>query len=93
MVVAVANLAFVVWLGMSLRARDASVPLSLVTIIWLSVPLASAALTALLPGFATVAFQEGWWGLRQRMRYTVFAAASVAFMLFLNYWKVLGIRY
>lgn len=92
-VVAVANLAFIVWLGVSLRGLGASVPLSPVTIIWLSVPLASAALTALLPGFAAVASWEGWWTLRERVSYSAFAVVSVAFMVLLNYWKVLGIRY
>jgi hypothetical protein len=92
-VVAVANLAFIVWLGMSLRGLGASVPLSPATITWLSVPLVSAVMTALLPGFAAVAAREAWWTLRERISYAVFAAVSVAFMVFLNYWKVLGIRY
>lgn len=92
-VVALANLAFIVWLGMSLRGLGASVPLSPATIIWLSVPLVSSAMTALLPGFAALASREGWWTLRERISYAAFAAVSVAFMVFLNYWKVLGIRY
>jgi CubicO group peptidase (beta-lactamase class C family) len=92
-VVALANLAFIVWLGLSLRGLGASVPLAPATIIWLSVPLVSAAMTALLPGCAAMASREGWWTFRERVSYAAFAAVSVAFMVFLNYWKVLGIRY
>ena len=92
-VVALANLAFIVWLGLSLRGLGASVPLAPTTIIWLSIPLVSAALTTLLLGFAAVASREGWWTFRERVSYAAFAAVSVAFMVFLNYWKVLGVRY
>jgi CubicO group peptidase (beta-lactamase class C family) len=92
-VVALANLAFIVWLGMSLRGLGASVPLSPATIAGLSVPLVSAAVTVALPGFAVVAFRRGWWTFGERVGYAAFAAVSVAFVVFLNYWKVLGIRY
>jgi hypothetical protein len=50
-------------------------------------------MTALLPGFAVIAWREGWWTRRQRVSFSAFAALSVAFMTFLNYWKLLGIRY
>lgn len=91
-VVAVANLAYIVWLGVSGRGVAASVPLSPGALVWLSVPLVSAATTTVLPAFAAVASWEGWWTRRERVSYAGFAAATVAFMVFLNYWKVLGIR-
>ncbi len=91
--VAIANVAFIAWLAMSLRGLGASVPLSTATIIWLSVPLASAVITALLPAFAAVAFRQGWWTRGERLRYAAFTAVSVAFLVFLNYWKLLGVRY
>lgn len=91
--VALANVAFMVWLAGSLKGLGASVPLSPVTTLWLSVPVASAAITSLLPGFAALAWRERWWTRWERINYAVFASLSVAFMVFLNYWKVLGVRY
>jgi hypothetical protein len=49
--------------------------------------------TALLPGFAARAWIAGWWTRRERLGYSAVAALSVAFMTFLKYWKLLGMRY
>jgi hypothetical protein len=51
------------------------------------------AVTALLPAFAAKAWTEKWWTRGERLAYSTFVALSVAFMTFLNYWKLLGIRY
>jgi hypothetical protein len=67
-------------------------PLPLI-VLWLSLPLASVAVTALLPAFAAIAWKEAWWTRRERLGYSTFAVFAVAFMTFLNYWKLLGIRY
>lgn len=91
--VALANVAFVGWLATSLRGLGASVPLDASALVWLTVPLASAAITTLLPGFAILSWWARWWTLRHRLGYATFAMLSVAFMTLLNYWKLLGVRY
>ncbi len=62
-------------------------------VLWLSVPLVSLAATAVLPAFAISAWREGWWTFGDRLGFSAFAALGVAFMAFLNYWKLLGLRY
>jgi CubicO group peptidase (beta-lactamase class C family)/uncharacterized membrane protein len=91
--VAFANLAFVVGLAVFFRGLGASIPLPLPVILWLSLPLASVAVTALLPAFVARAWREAWWTRGERLAFSTLAALSVAFMTFLNYWKLLGIRY
>ena len=59
----------------------------------LSLPLASLVLTALPPVFAARACRSRWWTRHGRLAYSTFALLAVAFMTFLNYWKLLGIRY
>jgi hypothetical protein len=91
--VAVANLAFLVWLAVSFRGLGESVPLPLTVVLWLSVPLVSAGLTALLSGLAAAAWLRGWWTRAERFGFSMFVVLSVAFLAFLNHWKLLGIRY
>ena len=91
--VATTNLLFLLLLGPSLRELGAVTPLPWPIVLILSLPLLSLVATALLPGFAARAWSAGWWTRRERLGYSAFAAMSVAFMTFLNYWKLLGIRY
>jgi hypothetical protein len=91
--VAVTNLVFLAALTSSLRTLGAITPLPWPMVAVLSLPLLSVAATALLPGFAARAWMAGWWTRRERLGYSTFAVLSVAFMTFLNYWKLLGIRY
>jgi hypothetical protein len=91
--VAVTNLVFLAALAPSLRTLGAITPLPWPMVAVLSLPLVSVAATALLPGFAARAWMAGWWTRRERLGYSTFAALSVAFMAFLNYWKLLGMRY
>ena len=91
--VALVNLMFVGGLMVFFRGLGASIPLPLPVVLWLSLPLASVAVTALLPAFAAAAWRESWWTRGERLGFSTFVALSVAFMTFLNYWKLLGIRY
>lgn len=92
--VALANLLFVGGLVVFFRGLGtASKPFSLPVVLWLSLPLVSVFVTALLPAFAAIAWREAWWTRRERLGFSAFAALSVVFMTFLNYWKFLGIRY
>ena len=91
--VALANLVFVAGLAGSLRELGEVTPLAWPSLLLLSIPVVSLAVTALLPAFAASAWREGWWTWRERVGYSTFAVVAVAFMTFLNYWKLLGIRY
>jgi hypothetical protein len=93
-VVAVLNILFIAGLPLFFAAVRASTPFSRpVLTLWLSLPIASVAVTALLPGFAATAWRERWWTSGERLRYSTFVVLAVAFMTFLNYWKLLGLRY
>jgi CubicO group peptidase (beta-lactamase class C family) len=91
--VALANLAFVIGLVPFLRNLGSTVPLPLPQVVLLSLPLASVAATALLPAFSARAWTDKWWSFGERLRYSALAVFAVAFMTFLNYWKLLGFRY
>jgi CubicO group peptidase (beta-lactamase class C family) len=91
--VAMTNLTFLVGLVVFFREFGAITPLPLPIVLWLSLPLASVAVTALLPAFAAMAWNGKWWTRGERLWYSTFAVLAVAFMTFLNYWKLLGIRY
>ena len=91
--VALTNLAFVAGLVASLRDLGAITPLPLPMILLLSLPLASFAATAILPALAARAWREHWWTRGERLGYSTFVVFAVTFMTFLNYWKLLGIRY
>jgi hypothetical protein len=64
-----------------------------VLVAWLALPLASVAVTALLPAFAMLSWRERWWTRGERLGFSTLTAVSVAFMAFLNYWQLLAIRY
>src|SRR5262249_2706791 len=87
------TLVFLVAFAACVSGLGASTPLPLHIVLWLSLPLASLAITALLPAFAARAWREEWWTRSEFLGYSMFVALSVFFMTFLNYWKLLGIRY
>lgn len=94
LVVSLLNIVFVAGLPIFFGAFRASMPLPPAALVpWLALPLASVAATALLPGFAVMAWRERWWTRGERLGFSTVAALSVAFMTFLNYWKLLGIHY
>jgi CubicO group peptidase (beta-lactamase class C family) len=92
--ISVVNLLFVAGLPILFRSLVTSTPLPPVVVMsWLSLPLVSVAVTALLPGFAVLAWRERWWTRSERLGFATLAAFSVAFIAFLNYWKLLAIPY
>ena len=80
--VATTNLAFVVGLALVLREFGSITPLPLPIVLWLS-----------LPAFAGRAWSKQWWTRGERVGYSTLAVFAAAFIVFLNYWKLLGFRY
>ena len=91
--VAVANVAFVMWLVVSLRRLGATTPLPVLDVMFLSLGIAAAMVAALLPGFAVAAWRSGWWTRGARTAFTVLSVAAVVFSAWLNAWNLLGFRY
>jgi hypothetical protein len=59
---------------------------SIITRLWLlSVPL-----TLGVVALAVLAWKDRYWGMVGRMHYTLVALATVVFVLFLNYWNLIG---
>jgi CubicO group peptidase (beta-lactamase class C family) len=90
--VAVANVAFVVWLVVSLRRLGATTPLPVLDVLFLSLGVAAAMVATLLPGFAVAASRGGWWTRGARTAFTVLSVSAVAFAAWLNAWNLLGFR-
>ena len=44
-------------------------------------------------GFSIAATARQWWTARERVACSAVAAFAVAFLTFLDYWKLLGFRY
>lgn len=93
MSVAIMNVMFVAGLAVSFSNLGAITPLPLPTLLLLSLPVVSLAPTALLPAFAARSWWEHWWTRRERLAYSLLALSAVAFATFLNYWRLLGVRY
>jgi CubicO group peptidase (beta-lactamase class C family) len=91
--VAVVNLTFVAGFMVFGRDLGSAIPLPLPELAWLALPLASLAVTSLLPAFVAIAWRERWWTRGERLGFAMFAALSIAFLTFLNYCKLLGVRY
>ena len=91
--VAVANVAFVMWLGVSLRRLGATTPLPPLDVLFLSLGVAAAIVAVLLPGFAVAAWRSGWWTRGARTAFTVLSVSAVVFAAWLNAWNLLGFRY
>lgn len=87
------NLTFLIGLVVFFREFGSITPLPLPILIWLSLRIASVAVTAVLPAFAARAWAEHWWTRRERIGYSLFVVAAVALRTFLNYRKLLGVRY
>jgi len=59
----------------------------------LVIPIITTVLAVAVGVLAVVAWARGFWRVRGRIHYTLVAAAAVAFVLWLNYWNLLGFRY
>ena len=59
-------------------------------VLWLSVPLMTAALTIAAVLGAVLAFVRRWWTARERVAYAAFTAVAVAFIVFLNLLEAVG---
>lgn len=93
LIVAATNLAFIIGVIASLRELGDTIPLPARSLVLLSLPIISLALTVLLPAFALMAWRRRWWTSGERLAHSTLAAFAVIFMVFLNYWKLLGFRY
>ena len=91
--VALANLAFISGVAVLFRDFGRITPLPLSIVLLLSLPLISLAATLALPYFAMMAWRNEWWTRSRRVGYSIFVACALAFMVFLNHWKLLGFRY
>jgi hypothetical protein len=91
--VAAANVVFVGGLIVIIRDLGGTTPLPLPSIVVLWLPLASFAVSVVLPALAARAWMRQWWTARERVAYSAVAVFAVAFLVFLNYWKLLGFRY
>ena len=89
--VALANLAFLIWLGASLRRLGATVPLPAFDVGFLALGVGAGAVAVLLPGWAVTAWRAGWWTRAERGVFTVLAVTAVAFAAWLNSWNLLGV--
>jgi CubicO group peptidase (beta-lactamase class C family) len=92
-VAAALNVAFVGGLVLVIGDLGGTTPLPLPSVVLLCLPLACAAVTVTLPALAATAWIRQWWTARERVAYSAVAAFAVAFLTFLNYWKLLGFRY
>jgi hypothetical protein len=93
LLVATLNVAFVVGLVLVIADFGGTTPLALPSLVLLCLPIMSAATTTMLPALAATAWIRQWWTARERAAYSAVAAFAVAFVTFLNYWKLLGFRY
>ena len=59
----------------------------------LVIAIVAAVLAVAVVVLAVVAWVKGFWRVPGRVHYTLVAAAAVAFVLWLNYWNLLGFRY
>ena len=59
----------------------------------LVLPIVTTVLAVAVVVLAVVAWVKKFWRVRGRVHYTLVAAAAVAFVLWLNYWNLLGFRY
>ena len=87
------NIVFVIGLVPVIGDLGGTTPLPLFSVALLCLPLASAAVTAVLPALAAMAWRHQWWTARERAAYSAVATFAVVFVTFLNYWKLLGFRY
>src|SRR5262249_19094488 len=90
------DLLFLLGMVLSYRMSSASgllygvPPLMRLTLL---VPLAALLPTALMLGRCVAAWKHGEWRPTTRLHYSILTAATVGFLLFLNYWNLLGFRF
>jgi CubicO group peptidase (beta-lactamase class C family) len=90
---ALVNVGFTAGLVLLFRDLGSSVPLPLTWQAWLSLPIAGLLLSAAAVSFAVAAWSTGWWHRGERLAHSMLAAGSVVFLVWLNYWKLLGFHY
>ena len=59
----------------------------------LAVPVIATVLTVPLVLFAVQAWRADYWSVLARVHYTIVTLAALAFVWFLGYWNLLGLRY
>lgn len=59
----------------------------------LVIPIVTTVLAVAVVVLAVVAWVKGFWRVPGRVHYTLVALAAAAFVLWLNYWNLLGFRY
>lgn len=63
------------------------------TVAALGIPLLTAALAVILAAFSFRVWKRHYWSLFSRIHYTLVTLTSLTFILFLNYWNLLGFRF
>ncbi|MDD1720852.1 MAG: beta-lactamase family protein [Euryarchaeota archaeon] len=70
-----------------------SITIPLPIIAWLTVPLIAIALTAGGIVLAVLAWRRRYWNTFGRIHYTVVTGAALAFIIWLNYWNMIGFKW
>jgi CubicO group peptidase (beta-lactamase class C family) len=85
------NLLFFAGVPALLPSLGAVVPLPAMSLGWLMLPIVSAVLTVVLVLLLALEWRQ--WPPRQRITRLAFSACAVAFIVFLERWSLLGLRY
>ena len=59
----------------------------------LVIPIVTSILSLAFLALAVIAWMRGYWSLVSRLYYSLIALASVLFVLFADYWNMLGWRF
>jgi CubicO group peptidase (beta-lactamase class C family) len=79
--------------GTMLYMSNVMIDPPLIMKIALELGILSAMLTVGALVYTALAWKKGYWSLASRAYYTLVTVAAVAFVWFLNYWNLLGLRY
>jgi CubicO group peptidase (beta-lactamase class C family) len=90
------NLVFLMCLGIALLTIDQwefvfGIPSRVIAL--LVFPIITSILTIALLIFNTLAWKNKYWGLLERLHYSLITLACIGFIPFLLYWNLLGFRY
>jgi CubicO group peptidase (beta-lactamase class C family) len=83
----------VIWWGAMGGMPNELLDPPLIIKIALGLGVVSAVLTAGALVYTVLAWKDSYWGVAGRAYYTLVTVAAVAFVWFLNYWNLLGLRY
>jgi len=72
---------------------DLTLGVSPVVQVTLIIPIVTALLTFLMLGMAIVAWAKGYWSIWGRIYYLVLTLAAVVFILWANYWNLIGWKF